>query len=321
MFNRYWRDYPWFMQLMQFALMIFIFMGFTAVLLGYVLPNTLGISTDAINTVSAKSPMHVIHGVLLLQFTGSFMLILLPAYLFAYNTHPNALKYLGLVKPNGNQLLWVALLMIGIIPLLLTIPEWIHKINFGSAAEKMQADNDRLTSALLTMNNFGDFLMAFCTMAILPAVGEELLFRGVIMKMTAKRSRGMALPVLLTAVLFTWVHGNIFGMVSIFIAGALLGVIYYITGSLWCSILAHLINNGLQIVLMYAFGGNADIKKTLEDNSIPAYITIAGLVVFVFAFYMLWKSKTPFPKTWINDFTNEELEAIANSENNNEVQD
>jgi membrane protease YdiL (CAAX protease family) len=320
MFNRYWRDYPWFMQLMQFALMIFIFMGFTAVLLGYVIPNTMGISTDAVNTVSANSPMHVIHGVLLLQFTGSFLLILLPAFLFAYNTHPRPLQYLGLVKPKGSHLLWVTVMMLGIIPLILKIPEWLHQINFGSTAERVQADNDRLTSALLKMNNFGDFIMAFATMAILPAIGEEMMFRGVIMKMAAKRSRSMTMPVLVTAILFTWVHGNIYGMVSIFIAGVLLAVIYYATGSLWCSILAHLINNGLQIVVKYTAGDNVGMQKAL-DGTVPLSVVIGGLIVFGFASYMLWKNSTPLRRTWVNDFTNEELEAIANSENNNEEQD
>jgi membrane protease YdiL (CAAX protease family) len=313
MFNRYWRDYPWFMQVIQFALMLFIFMGFAAVVLGYVVPKVVGISTAVISTVSENDPMHVIHGVLLMQFIGSFLMILVPAFLFAYATHPKPMQYLGMVKPKGAQLLWVALMMLGLIPLLLTIPEWLHKINFGSAAAKAQADNDRLTNALLKMNNFSDFIMAFATMAILPAIGEEMMFRGVIMKMAAKRSTGKVLPILVTAVLFTWVHGNIYGIASIFIAGVLLAVIYYITGSLWCSILAHLINNGLQIILVYTLNKDVD--------SVPWYLTIAGLIISAFAFYMLWKSRTPLPNTWTNDYTNEEMDAIARSANKNEEQE
>jgi membrane protease YdiL (CAAX protease family) len=317
MFNRYWRDYPWFMQLMQFALMIFIFMGFAAVLIGFVIPRMADISTDAINTVSENSPMHVIHGVMLAQFTGSLLLILIPAFLFAYATHPNPRGYLGLIKPKkSSQLLWVTLLMLGIIPLLLTIPEWIQQIDFGKAAERAQAENNRLTNALLKMNNFGDFLMAFTTLAILPAIGEEMMFRGVMMKMAAKRSRSIGMPILITTILFTWMHSNIYGMLSIFIAGCLLAIIYYLTSSLWCSILAHLINNGLQIVIMYIAGSNEAVQKMI-NGKMPLYITLPGLVVFGFSFYMLWKNRTPLPRTWVNDFTNEELDAITNSENNN----
>lgn len=320
MFNRYWRDYPWFMQLLQFALMIFIFMGFAAVVLGYVLPKLSGVSAASVSTVSESSPMQVIHGVMLLQFTGSFLMILVPAFMFAYATHPEPVRYLGLVRPKGSHMLWVTLMLLGIIPLLLVIPQWIQQINLGKAAAQAQAENDRLTNALLKMDTFGDFVMAFTTLAILPAIGEEMMFRGVMMKMAAKRSKNIAMPILLTAILFTWVHSNIYGMLSIFIAGTLLGVIYYLTSSLWCSVLAHLINNGLQIVMKYMAGSNATVHKAME-GTVPVYITIAGLLLFGVSFYMLWKQQTSLPKTWVNDFTNEELEAMANSENTNEEQE
>jgi hypothetical protein len=73
--------------------------------------------------------------------------------------------------------------------------------------------------------------------------------------------------------------------------------------------------------MMYVLGNNSQMKKALtEADNVPWYLTILGLVVFGFASYMLWKNKTPLRRTWVNDFTNEELEAMANSQNNNEEQ-
>jgi len=129
-----------------------------------------------------------------------------------------------------------------------------------------------------------------------------MFFRGVFMKFVKKRTRTMLWPVIFTAVIFSATHTNVYGYISIFLAGALLAVIYYLTGSLWCSIIAHMFFNGFQVVLSYLGGTNAAVKAFEESSSTPVWFVVGGAIVFAGSFYLLLKNKTPLADNWTDDF-------------------
>ncbi len=148
-------------------------------------------------------------------------------------------------------------------------------------------------------------------------MGEEMFFRGVLMRFAKKKSANMLFPVLSTAALFALVHFNIYGFVSIFLAGILLAVIYNLTGSLWCSILAHLFFNGFQIILSYTSNNSPALKAYMENTNIPNYLVVSGLILFCISFYLLLKNKTPLPLDWTNDFK-DLAPAVSETENKTE---
>lgn len=196
------------------------------------------------------------------------------------------------------------------MPVLEKIQELISYINFGSYGQSVKAAqevSDNTFNAFLTMNSFGSFLKVFCILAIIPAMGEELFFRGVLLRFAKQKSSNMLLPILFTAVVFSLTHSNIYGYLSIFFAAVLLAVIYNLTGSILCSIIGHLFFNGTQIVLTYMGNFNPAIKTFMGTNSVPVYLVAAGAAVFVISFYLLLKNKTPLPDNWSDNFTPEEL--------------
>lgn len=306
MFNRYWRDYPWWMQIMQFGLMVFIFLGFASGLAYILLPALTGTHLADIANVSELSPKPVINGMILFQFITSLFFFLLPSLVFAYATHPAPFKYLGLRKP-GKPVHWllVSFIILGLMPVSIAFAGWISHFNLGDMAQKMQSDNDRITKAFLQMSSPGSFVATFITIAILPAIGEELFFRGIIMRFTAQKTPGILMSLLVSALLFAFLHSNIYGILSIFLDGIVLGLIYYLTGSLWCSILAHFINNGLQVALIYLAKNSPAIDAIANNNQLPWYMPVAGILVFAISMYLLWKNRTPLPADWTDDFAGE----------------
>jgi hypothetical protein len=70
--------------------------------------------------------------------------------------------------------------------------------------------------------------------------------------------------------------------------------------------LFHLLNNGLQVLLAYMGKSNPTIDAMLNDNTIPAYYPIGGLILCSLCLYLLWKKRTPLPADWANDFSQEE---------------
>lgn len=306
MFNRYWREYPWFLQLILFGLMVFVFVSFSLVILHITVPKITGESLADITNISKNSSPAKISTFIWVQAFSSVFMFVIPTLLFAYQTHPAVGSYLGLKKPKfAAQYLWSVLLVMGALPLFLELANLMKQIDFGPGSEAMQSRMEEITETIMTMKTGGELARAIFVMALIPAIGEELFFRGIIMRLLHQQSKKMGLAVIVSAIFFTVVHGAPANFLSIFIAGVLLALIYIYTGSLWCSIATHFIYNGSQIVLNYYGNNNANLKEAVADNHLPIYIVIAGLLVFAGAFYMLWKNRTPLGADWSDNFKEE----------------
>ncbi len=310
MFNRYWRDYPWFLQLVQFIILTFVMFSFFVLGLGtVVVPMLTGYRLEQVATISSESPFLLRQAALLWQFLYSLGTFLIPPLLFAYVTHPRPSTYLGFRKP-GKSVHWiiVPLLMLGLMLVMLQMSHWIELLPFWSEATRAEADRmEKTTMALTEMPSALEYLKILSLMALLPALGEELFFRGVLLRFAARKSTTMVLPILLSALMFAFVHLNTFGLIPIFLAGVVLALIYYWTGSIWLSILAHFLNNGLQITLMYLSEHVPSFASLKDANEIPMPLFAAGLVLAAFTLWWLWRERTPMPNSWSEDFTPEEL--------------
>ncbi len=259
---------------------------------------------DQIGLISENAPQDLVRAGVTVQAVSSAFIFLAPALLFAYLSHPRPAYYLGL-RASGKKIQWllVILLMLGAMPVLELIESLVSNINFGAKVRAEQAAADSMMAAFLNMPTFAAFARAFVVIAIIPAVGEEMFFRGILLRLVKKQSHSMVLPVIFTAAVFSFVHSNVYGYLSIFLAGVLLAVIYNMTGSLWCSIVGHLFFNGSQIVLGYIN------KAFISSERVSAYLVAGGAVLFCISFYLLLKNKTPLPPNWADDFTPEELSA------------
>jgi membrane protease YdiL (CAAX protease family) len=187
-------------------------------------------------------------------------------------------------------------------------------LHFGSWAREMQKTSDETTMTFLKIHSWS--LLLF-TLGVLPAVGEELLFRGVLLRLVHRRAYGspnetlnlpnqeaqrkMIYPVVFTALLFALIHFNPYGFVFIFIAGCMLALIYYLTGSLLCSMLAHFIYNGTQVAVAMLTEQTAPMSAAEAD--LPSWpLVLGGLILFLACFYALIRTQRPLPPYWSQDY-------------------
>lgn len=300
---KYFRYYPVWLQLILFLSLVFTLTSFSILCLNVLMVKVWGINVYQTMAVNDHSSYALVKLSELVQAVGSSFMFMVPALLFAYLAHPAALQYIGLRKVgSAAQFLLVIIMMLGARPLLEAISGLIGQIDFGAGVKKSQEANDTIMRAYLTMPSLGDFLRVFVVMAIIPAVGEEFFFRGILMRFTAKISRSIWLSIVFTAALFALTHSNIYGLASIFLAGALLAGIYYLTGSLWCSIAGHMVFNGSQIILSYIGNTNDAVRNFENSQTIQWGLVGGGAVVFAIAFYLLWKIRTPLAANWTEDF-------------------
>jgi uncharacterized protein len=289
---------------MLFLLMSFTFTSFGVYLLGVLVPKLSGYTSAQIQAITTESPQALIRTSVLVIGLLGLLRHLLTAGVFGYLTHPRPFPYLGLSRPERPMHILLAIgIMMGSIPVLEYIQELMRYIDFGQAVRNSQAESESFMRAILTIHTTPDFLLTLLAVAIVPAVGEELFFRGVLMKFMAKATRNnMWFAILFTALFFAGVHSNPYGMFSIFLAGALLGVIYYKTGSLWPSIIAHLCFNATQIGLAFGAEQNTALKRFVASDHMPLWLVGAGLAVAVSCLLLLLKSESPLKPSWINDF-------------------
>ena len=92
-------------------------------------------------------------------------------------------------------------------------------------------------------------ILLFISTAIVPALVEEFLFRGVILSNISPYSEGGA--ILISALFFGLMHQTTFQLLYTTALGIVLGVLFVRTKSIWCGVILHFFNNFLSIVQEY----------------------------------------------------------------------
>jgi membrane protease YdiL (CAAX protease family) len=128
-------------------------------------------------------------------------------------------------------------------------------------------------------------LLLFC-LAVVPAVGEEFMLRGLIGRGLVARW-GVVWGVLFTSALFAMLHMYPVHVAAVFPMGIMMHMIYLTTRSLWAPMLFHFLNNGLASI--YTAAG-----MTGEEGSAPLWLAPIGLAYGVGACCMLWKYRTRY---------------------------
>jgi hypothetical protein len=233
------------------------------------------------------------------QVVQSFGLFIIPPIVVAYLFHGKISEYLHLNKAaTFTTVFLVVILMffatpfinfIGEINAQMHLPKWMSGIE-----EWMKESEDKaavLTEAFLKVNTLGGLFFNLFMIAVLPAIGEELLFRGVIQRIFTRMTQNHHWGIWISAILFSALHLQFYGFIPRMLLGVLFGYLLVWSGSLWLPVIAHFINNGVATIAMYLIDKEI-IKPEIEvigSTSGSYYIAIISLlVVGIF----LWLIKT-----------------------------
>lgn len=161
------------------------------------------------------------------------------------------------------------------------LPDWMSK------AEDQTAE---LLKKLLTMNSIGSLLLNLIVIAIVPGIGEELIFRGIIQKELGSYFKSPYVAIILASVIFSAFHFQFEGFLPRMFLGLILGLLYYWTGSLWVPIIVHAFNNGMQVVMTYF--NPAMATEDLESSiSVEWYYLLGSLILTTALAYWFIKQK------------------------------
>ena len=224
------------------------------------------------------------------QAISSILMFVAPPLILYAFTRKHPMREIGFRKPNT---LWM--LLIGVALMFVSLPvtnqltTWNEKMNLGSTFESLEAMLKQmedmagdLTERMLKVDTIGGLLMNLLVIALIPAIGEELTFRGVVQQSLVKGCKNAHLGIILSAAIFSFIHFQFYGFLPRMFLGIILGYMFYYSGSLWTSILMHFINNGTAVVVAYLEQkGLSSVDAEHFGATENIWVIIASLVVTV----------------------------------------
>jgi uncharacterized protein len=236
-------------------------------------------------------------GFIVMQSLYTIGLFVIPALIFGHYAQANSRKYLGITVPQ--KPMHVTLGVFAILSSLFFVAllgEWNLKMPLPQSWIDLENSATDLTKAILNIKTIPKLLLTLFYVALLPAFGEELFFRGCLQNIfiSAWGKRNIDIIILLTAIIFAVMHGQMVSALPRVFLGIVLGYIYYYSGSIWVGVIAHAANNGLQVWLSYlhnthqlSFDPNADTHVQIWQGGISI------ILCFVFM-YFIKKTNVPY---------------------------
>jgi membrane protease YdiL (CAAX protease family) len=228
-------------------------------------------------------------GLLCMQFVAAFSMFLLAPYLFLkttdkFNLQKEVLNFTG--SPKTPLLLLTVVVVLFYFPLsgyLVGINEAMELPESWSAFEQalrsMENSSKALIEHIIQFDSFLYFILAFIVIAILPGIGEEFLFRGVLQNYFRVIFKNPHIAIWVSAILFSALHMQFYGFLPRMVLGALFGYLYFWSGKLIFPMLAHALNNGFTLILVYLNQEEISPVSLEDTESVPIVMALASLII------------------------------------------
>jgi uncharacterized protein len=172
----------------------------------------------------------------------------------------------------------------------------------AKSAEQLYSDAIASMSNLKGWTQFG---LGIFIIAFLPAMFEELLFRGVLQNLLVRWIKKPVVAIIITSILFSLIHSSYYLFISRFVLGYVLGALFWQTKNIWVNIFAHFMNN--LMALSALFYTNMHKKAATNLNDLEPQLPVWSLLISFAVLYGLF--------IWLEKLSKENRNRIALNEN------
>lgn len=178
-------------------------------------------------------------------------------------------------KPSVNMMFLAVVVSLGMSPLLdftYRLNEWalVPGSEFHTWAGALEAQAMAITKSLLAFDSISAAWPVLLSVAVLPAVCEEWLFRGTLQPILVRATGNIHIGIWVSAALFSAIHMQFFGFLPRMLLGAGFGYLVVYSGSLWPAILGHFVNNA-GVVIAAAWMGSEWLEEGLEPQALSSW--------------------------------------------------
>ncbi len=199
---------------------------------------------------------------------------------------------------NGGIYLLLSLLVVALLPFNSGLVEafqpqyWPESWQgFLEEISILDSQYDDMAAFFIDFDSVGEFLLAFVVMSILPAVGEELVFRGYLQPYLIGLTKNVFAGIFISSLIFGVFHFQVSGLLPRMLLGMVFGYLYFWSGNIYLPIFGHFVNNAFSLILagLYKLGYiDIDISENLSVSwvqflislvlSISIYLTIRRMI-------------------------------------------
>lgn len=244
----------------------------------------------------------ILKGLLIVQF----FFFLLPSLVFAYFADPKPLRYAGICKPDRRGFIFLGTL---IILFSYVMVGWLSEINqeivrnfLGKSAQqwidKSESEANAALQNILTMKTPSDLFVSIFLVGILAAVGEELFFRGILQRIFIQICKSPWLGIIITAAIFSAVHGQFLGFIPRMILGIILGALYWYSGSLLPAIVGHFVFNSIQVCMVYFKVWDVNQSTGISEKMMPIAGILSIVAIIALMNYIRKRSLTTYSRVY-----------------------
>jgi membrane protease YdiL (CAAX protease family) len=241
------------------------------------------------------------------QIVNQVGVFIAPAIIFVILTDDDFSGYLNL--DGGNR--WLSI-MFGFILLVISMPfiNWLVQINnnvhlpaYLSRIESWMRNSEdtaqKLTDAFLATKTLRGLSVNMVMVGILAAVGEELIFRGILVRLFREWTGNIHLAVIIPALLFSALHLQFYGFFGRLVLGIVLGYLFVWSGSLWVPITVHFLNNAMAVVVSFLdqrglISTNLDSFGTSDKVSVIS----GSFLLTIFTMSVIYLHERGYFKRW-----------------------
>lgn len=224
---------------------------------------------SAAGMFSDKSTLYWLLGV---SSVGTF---LLPAWILQRIERKQGLGYWMVSSSGlGKYFLLLFLFLLSCQPLMELISAWNMDMRLPEALRDleqwMRRQEDQmalLTKELVMITRFDLLLLNLLVMAVIPAIVEEIYFRGVLQHIMVRMFRNGHVAIWVTAIIFSAIHVQFYGFFPRLLLGLFFGYAYVWSRSIWVPIFGHFVNNATVTVLAFLYAREGRSFEALQQGA------------------------------------------------------
>ncbi len=240
---------------------------------------------DPVNNPGIKTPLMITQGV-----GSAFGMIFIPWLIYAKMF--KIPLHFGQARLSIQPLLFTFLITLFFMVVNSPIGEWNQQIKLPSSmsgietALQLMEENMRvITEFLVEFDSFGGFFLGIIVIAVIPAIGEELVFRGLIQNHLVRITKNIHVAIWVAAFIFGAIHMQFYGLFPRMMLGVLFGYLYYFSGRLSYAMLAHFFNNGIAVVAVYLHQlGKIEYDIDSSETILWYQVLVSALVLILLLF-------------------------------------
>lgn len=290
-----------------FSLLVIIVVG-TVLLVVFVAAGLLIYDADPalLKNISKVSDQREIDFLRYVIFTQQIALFLIPGVIVFFLLSKVQYEEMhDLRAPSVHDMVLVVILIFCIFPVTtftglinstMDLPEWL------SGVERWMTEKEnnvaQLFELIMVRDTFWILPVNLLMIAVIPAIGEELIFRGILQRHLYKIFRTSQIAIWVTAFIFSAIHFQFYGFLPRFILGLVFGYLFFWSGTLWLPVIAHFVNNAVPVAGAFfqgweKYGSASDISLTEQLIRLPVPLVISIFILRYFRNRNMKKSEIP----------------------------